>query len=260
MPNYLAAKAAAREAFGMAADDYSTYFDNPAWRDMVRRGWDKKTYRGSNSSHGLELSGILRYAKDNPAAAVVLNFYNTASKVYSLWTMGVSRARQGHYKEAGTFLSAALVNGAMVAIIQQAMTLSDADEEEPFWAKALNRFASNLVSLYPLVGELISQNMVQPVGRAVLGMKQQGFRMDNPVLVYETVGDMLRHGTQATMEFSNILDNAYDPDAAHREFIEAASSFLELRGLPAGAVHDLYRRAWRGGEALGLLPENKGEK
>lgn len=257
MPNYLAAKAAARRRFGFPENDYSIHDDNPEWVKSVVTAWDKRTYRGSNSSHGLELSGILRYAKDNPASAIVLNFYNTASKIYSLWTMGVNASRQGRVKEASAFLSAALVNGAMVAVIQQALTLSSADEEEPFWRKALNRFAGNTVGLYPLVGELLQQNVVAPVSRAALGLENQGFRMDNPVLVYETVGDMLWHATRAVTEFTNVLNDAYDPEKAHREFIDAGSRFLELRGIPAGQVHDLFRRAWRGAEAAGLLPADK---
>lgn len=258
IPNYLAAKAAARRQFGLPEDDYTTHEDNAEWTKSVVEGWDKKTYRGSNSSHGLELSGILRYAKDNPASALVLNFYNTASKVYSLWTMGVTKARQGHVKEASVFLTSAVVNGALVALIQQAFSL--ADDDEPFAKRVVERFATNLSGLYPIAGPIVSDNIVSPVARTVLDMKQRGFQNDNPLLVAEVVGKLAQHGTKAMLGLTELADQAYDPDKVNRELIEAGTSFLTLRGIPAEGARDLYRRVWGGLEAAGVLPKNKLEK
>lgn len=260
IPNYMSAKAAARRRFGLPEDDFTTHEDNSEWTKSIVEAWDKKTYRGSNSSHGLELSGILRYAKDNPASALVLNFYNTASKVYSLWTMGVTKARQGHVGQASAFLTSAVVNGAMVAIIQQALTLGAGDEEESFWKKTLNRLAGGLSGLHPLSDNILTQNVVEPVVRTVLDMKQRGFQTDNPVLVAEVAGKMAQHGTKAVIGLTELAGQAYDPDKVNRELIEAGTGFLTLRGIPAEAVRDLYRRSWRELEAAGVLPENKLEK
>jgi len=96
LPNYLAAKAAARRQLGLAPNDHGVYADNPEYVKHVVDAWERKTVRGSNSSDGMELNGALRYAKKQPLFGLVTNFQNQASKVYSVFPLAANELQRGN--------------------------------------------------------------------------------------------------------------------------------------------------------------------
>lgn len=252
MPNYLAAKAQARRHFGLPADDFSVHDDSAAWIKTVVTGFDKKTYRGSNSSHGLELSGVLRYAKSNPMAASLTNFYNTASKVYSLYTMGVERAAQGRVSEGTRYLSAAAVNAIAVATISAAMSHGEKEKEKlSFSRRVLHRMLTGLVSLNPFGGQLVANEVVGPI----LGAPSYG---DNPSLVAETGLRTAKGAVGLVAQLADISDQTIDPQKFNEKLSRNVEDFLvglaSLRGLPLPGALDLKKRWDKRTLAPGLAP------
>jgi hypothetical protein len=252
MPNYLAAKAAARAKFGLAEDDFSSHADNPEWVKTIVTAWDKKTYRGSNSSHGLELSGVLRYSKDNPIAATLTNFYNTSGKIYSLYTMGAESIRQGRYKEAASFLGGAAANAVVVATLGAAMTQGDKEKKKASLARRIfNRMVTGVVSLNPFGGQQLANQVIGPV----MGMPQFG---DNPSLLSETALQTAKGLTGFTMQFMNLSDKSLDPAKFNAKLARNIEDFLvgmgSLAGMPAPGAMDIARRIKKGTLAPGLQP------
>ena len=244
VPNYLAAKAAARRQFGIPADDVEAHPEIPGWSEFVARAWDRKTYRGSASSHGLELNGALRASKANPVLGLVTTFMNTPSKVYSLFTKAVGERRAGRPSRAYAYLGAGIVNLGVVAAIQEGLFMGERDEE--FLSAVLKRFGLGFARLVPIGGEMIAENFVKPW----LGMKQYS-EVEAPILI-QTAIDTGKAATALTMALTErgiqSLDDEKTLDAIQQILVDGSTFY----GGPGPSVEDWAKRLSEGTLAPGL--------
>lgn len=247
MPNYLAAKAAAREKFGLGANDYGAHPEHPQWVQSVVGDWEAATYRGSNTSDAMELPASLQYAKTNPAAGLIMNFYNTASKVYSLFSAGSSAVAARDYKSAGRFLGAAAASTAMFAAMQEALSLGEKDKEKHgFISRAAMRAVTNTIGLHPAGGQIIADQLVRPM----LGL--HGFS-ENPVLLIETITSAASGAGTLVSNATGMAENALEPEQELKKWQQLGNDLGSLLGLPVPAIVDYTRRAsklWHGGSIL----------
>lgn len=245
--NYLAAKAAVRRQWGLDRDDFGVYdARGSVWTDAVVSQWELRTVRGSNSSHGLELSGALQYAKRNPLAGLVLNFYNTSSKVYSLFSMAHEHLRAGRTSEAVPFVAAGVANAVLFSAIGTALTQSDKEKRNPLAWRLLARAVSNMVSLVP-GGQILADE----VAFAVFNMpKHEG----DSVLLAEIGLQACRSAAELGHSLGEAINGATDREQIMNDLVELGRSAGPMLGIPTPAVVDLFKRIQKRSLFTGLQP------
>ncbi len=230
--NYLAAKASAREAFGLP-NDFNTYENDEAWGQFVAQSWNASTRRGSTSLDPVELSDALRFARSNPLAGLFTNFMNTGKNIVSLASRAADEADAGRYRTSARFAGTLVASSVMYAALQQALLRSpeagdDDDEERSQLSRTaesvLKRAVTNFVGNFPVLGDVVNAAV-----RPVLGMKRFG---DNPALLHETVQRAANGAVQIGSTMVGLSDEALDQDKFNRRLFETATDLMALRGMP----------------------------
>jgi len=250
-PNYLAAKAAARRQFNLPADDYAAHWENPEWASFVAKAWRQKTLRGSTSSHPLELSGALRFARRNPLAAPVLNFMNTSKNLVSLASKAEMEFDTGQHKAATFTLAGLGVSSLLYAALQEALSF---EEEEPFLKGTAQRIVSNFAGNIPVAGELFNQMLLRPL------LGQDRFTADSGILLQDVVVGALTNAADVTLALSDYADKEIDQGKMLKKLGDAATKSAALIGLPGPAVADYTKRLASGRLLPGLEPTKKKKK
>lgn len=248
LPNYLAAKSAARAALGIEPTDYSIHEQNPDWVDHVVNGWERKTVRGSNSSNGMELSGALRYAKQNPLAALVTNFYNQAGKVYSIFPMATDAFNRGDYPRAGKLAASGLAAVLAEATLNTAMSLGQKEKKDQSFAqRTFGRFVSGIVSLFPVGGQEIAGQVINPA----FGLARGG---DNPVLLADLATGAIQGVAKLAAGMNADAQTKLKPEDSYKAWIDLGYSAGPLLGIPTPAFLDLAKRIQAGTPFPGVEP------
>lgn len=207
----------------------------PEWSRFVSRAWERATYRGENTSQGMELSGFLRVGRDNPAFGTMVTFQNTASKIYSLFPRAADLADAGQYKDAIGVLATATATILPVALIRQAMTFEKSDD--PFLEAAGKRAIRDVANLHALGGLAIV-----PIIKKMQGVQIYG----NDSALLGSVGDL---GIAVGELASGIIDNG-DASSDRKSFFEkltkVAIPLLTMNGIPIKGVADFQRRLKEG--------------
>jgi hypothetical protein len=244
LPNYMAAKAEARERFGLDPTDQKTYIDDATWGRAIAESWTRKTLRGSTSSHPLELSGALRFARKNPLAGLAMNFLNQTKNIASVMQVGVTAARQGHYGRAATMFGTTVGLGFLYAAWKESLSLRRRDDDETFAGSVAIGMIDNLITTIPVIGDLVDSAVVRPLtDRRVFD--------NNPLLLLSVASDGL---TGVARTSRNIYDwAAGQPNQRDTvRDLEDAAKLTTLLGLPVPAALDLSKRLYNGDILPGL--------
>lgn len=224
--------------------------DSPDWVPFVSREWERATYRGENTSMGIELSGMLRAGRDNPAFGTLLTFQSTASKIYSLGIRALDLLDVGRYKEAIGVFSVLLAAQLPVSMLREAMSRENEDEDEPFLKSVGNRAIQDAASLHPL-----GNAALVPIIREMQGLRQFG-GSPSP-LIQNMQRTVLAVGDLAT-GFQDAGDAAEDPREMAEDMWRKTLPLLTLLGLPVQGPDD-FRRRLRDGTVFPGLRRQPGE-
>ncbi len=245
MPNYLAAKQAAREHFRLQAGDHKVYLDTPEWIEHVVDGWERKTVRGSNSSDGMELSGALRFAKKNPLYSLVANFYNQAGKIYSLFPMAQQEYQKGNHKRAGQIAATGLGVVLADAILSTALATGDQEKKHSLPYRTLARFVGGIASLFPAGGQELAKQVIAPA----FGMSRSG---GNPIMLLDLGIGATRGITSLATQLLADADRSLKPQDMYKAWIDIGYSAGPLLAIPTPGFIDLGKRIKAGTPFPGL--------
>lgn len=236
----------------------------------VAREWERMMFRGENTGHGMELSGVLAEGRRNPYWAPFVAFSSSVSKVYSLAVRGMlagrrakrlleSGDRAGAVREARTALAAAgsvAASAAWAAMIREVLSSDREDDERTLARRGLERVTLEMASAVPVLGP----NVAVPAIRAALGDRGPTYSASLTDAMLMETADALSDVVGAVASWRAEETSAAGEAAWVRKAARAADGMADLAGtftgLPYSGGSDIVRRT---GLLDNLDPDAAGE-
>ena len=246
LPNYFAAKAKVREQFGLDPSDTNVYLDNPQWGKAIADSWRGKTLRGSTSSHALELSGALRFARNNPVAGLIMNFMNQTRTIAGVNTAAELAAGRGEYGRAVSMYGTLIGGGLAYALWSEVNSHHQREGDESLTVEVLKTALENQIGTIPIAGDLVNRGVIRPL----IDRKSFG---DDSVLMLDVAYTGLTGATQTALNISKwAFDQPNQRDVV--KDLEKASILATFKGIPVPAIVDIVKRLYNKTVLPGVQP------
>jgi hypothetical protein len=219
--------------------------ENALFRENVARQWERQVYRAFNSSHPMEVPGIVQIAVGFPICFLFVGYWQTASRLSSLMPLAASQFQANDLRKGVTTL-ATLATGLYVTLmIRQSMSQEAQDDRA--LVSARKQFMKELGALLPAH----RQQLEPMIRKAFLDLKASP---DAGTRLWEALTKIVESEGAAINATVGWAMGQADLEAVVDELLRVLGLGLGSLALPIGTPADLALRVWNGSLTPGLDP------